>query len=95
MGFPALLFRADIAGEVDAYGQDPVRTADGFSAVDDVAIVRKHLNLKTVALHFATDFVGPSLRENAAPSSGYGSRIQTQRGRPVQPIEFVHVLTEH
>src|ERR1700747_3265632 len=33
---PVLLFRGDIPGEANVYGQDPVRSADGFSAVDDI-----------------------------------------------------------
>src|ERR1700747_496167 len=33
---PVLLFRGDIPGEANVYGQDPVRPADGFSAVDDI-----------------------------------------------------------
>src|SRR6516165_10131477 len=35
-GPAVLLFRGDIPGEANVYGQDPVRPADGFSAVDDI-----------------------------------------------------------
>src|SRR6516165_7937249 len=33
---PVLLFRGHNSVEVNVYGQDPVRPADGFSAVDDI-----------------------------------------------------------
>src|ERR1700740_3069750 len=36
VGPPVLLFRGDIPGEANEYGQDLVRPADGFSAVDDI-----------------------------------------------------------
>src|SRR3981189_746661 len=36
VGLPVLLFRGDVPGEANAYGQDSVRPADGFSAVDDI-----------------------------------------------------------
>src|SRR6266446_1073751 len=36
MGLPVLLFRGDIPGGADVYGQDAVRPADGFFAVDDI-----------------------------------------------------------
>src|SRR6202140_3467731 len=36
VGPPVLLFRGDIPGEANVYGQAPVRPADGFSAVDDI-----------------------------------------------------------
>src|SRR6476620_325508 len=35
-GPPVLLFRGDIPGEANVYGQDPVRPVDGFFAVDDI-----------------------------------------------------------
>ena len=35
-GAAVLLFRGDIPGEANVYGQDPVCPADGFSAVDDI-----------------------------------------------------------
>src|SRR6516162_10132333 len=35
-GPAVLLFRGEIPGEANVYGQDPVRPADGFSAVDDI-----------------------------------------------------------
>src|SRR6516162_11253636 len=35
-GPAVLLFRGDIPGEANVYGQDPVRPADGFFAVDDI-----------------------------------------------------------
>src|ERR1700751_1332557 len=36
VGPPVLLFRGDIPGEANVYGQDPIRPVDGFSAVDDI-----------------------------------------------------------
>src|SRR6516225_4392926 len=36
LGLPVLLFRGHNSGEVNVYGQDPVRPADGFSAMDDI-----------------------------------------------------------
>src|SRR6516162_8394113 len=36
LGLPVLLFRGHNSGEVNVYGQDPVRPANGFSAVDDI-----------------------------------------------------------
>src|SRR6266571_1187 len=35
-GLPALLFGSVIPGEADVYGQNPVRPADGFSAMDEL-----------------------------------------------------------
>src|SRR6201987_6197416 len=36
MGLPVLLSGETFRGEADVYGKDPVSSADGFSAVDDI-----------------------------------------------------------
>jgi len=46
-----------------------------------------------LALHFATDFVGHSFREDAHPASLPGRCQQNCRELRVQPIESVHDLT--
>src|SRR6266481_3969354 len=76
---PVLLFRGDIPGEANVYGQDAVRPADGFSAVDDIcadcrAVWRRPLR-QVVALcrtfpgHGVcpTDLSGKSQRHRSLP----------------------------
>src|SRR5437870_5777482 len=76
---PVLLFRGDIPGEANVYGQDAVRPADGFSAVDDMcadcrAVGRRPLR-QVVALcrtfpgHGVcpTDLSGKSQRHRSLP----------------------------
>src|SRR5712672_362316 len=78
-GPPVLLFRGDIPGEANVYGQDAVRPADGFSTVDDIcadcrAVWRRPLRqvvaqCRTFPGHGVcpTDLSGKSQRHRSLP----------------------------
>src|SRR6202035_2396517 len=79
VGPPVLLFRGDIPGEANVYGQDPVRPADGFSAVDDICAdcravwwrpVRQVVALRRTLPGYGvcpTDLSGESQRHRSLP----------------------------
>ena len=59
-----------------------------------VAIVKKRLQPRRLALHFATDFVGHPFREDALAASLSRQRVHFSRGRRrQQPIESIRDLT--
>src|SRR3989454_2418922 len=73
---PVLLFRRCIAGGTDEYGQDPVRSAHGFSAVDDICAhrgaVRRRPLRQVVVLRRA--FPGHGICPTDLPGESQGHR---------------------